>query len=134
MYGERPLDIIISGFWHPVEYTGYSLYGGSKDGSQRVKAIRKLLDSGSNLDYGDAPLPLLHSAIRHHDIAIMKLLLEQGIPVDILDSNGMTAIDYAKSNNKHPDWIRLLEAYLPDEKKGADVGSKGNPKVSDTFH
>lgn len=118
MYGERPIDVIIFGFWYPTDYTGHSLYGESIDGSQRLTIFKKLLDSGSNLHNADAPMPLLHSAIRHHDISIMQFLLEQGVPTDILGPNGMTALDYAKSNNKPSNWIQLLESYLPEVEEG----------------
>lgn len=70
--------------------------------SNNMDIISLLLDEGV-----DADMCLLE-AVKNDDIVIVKLLLEYGANINILDDNGDDALYYARLNQNH-DMIELIE-------------------------
>ncbi len=75
------------------------------------KNIKILLKSKADVNLiGKYRGPVLMYAARGGDNDIIKLLIKHGARLDVINSNGMSALDEAISR-EHPDTVKLLREF-----------------------
>ncbi|XP_042857224.1 putative ankyrin repeat protein RF_0381 [Penaeus japonicus] len=89
---------------------------------ENVEGVKKALDDGASPDgQNDAAKKPLHYAVEVRSLAIIEMLCEKGVSLDVpnTDDNGNTALHIA-TNRNNEDAVRLLLD------KGADPNAKNN--------
>ncbi|MEM7572893.1 MAG: ankyrin repeat domain-containing protein [Bacteroidota bacterium] len=85
--------------------------------------LELLLDAGAKLETSGEAYPVLHAAAEEGQYPIIILLLERGININAIDSEGRTALSYAAEENKN----RIIRLLLD---RGADPSIVDNQGIS----
>ncbi|AIL64603.1 Ankyrin repeat protein [Rickettsiales bacterium Ac37b] len=94
-----------------------------------IKTKKRVINRGNYVEFIHSRRSPLHYAIAHTEEAAMKLLLENGAEIDILDKNGETPLYYASKSYRYAgDKMKILVA------TGAKLTNEIKEEISDDLY
>lgn len=100
--------------------------------SNELHRVKVLLGYGARLDdRGRYGCTALHYAVRGGKLPLIRLLLEQGAPVDVLDDEGLTPLLHLAKTRSMADPIPVMELLVA---RGADVNARDDMQGTLLMH
>lgn len=100
--------------------------------SNEIHRVTVLLNYGANLDdHGTYELTALHYAVRGGKLPLIRLLLERGAQVDVLDESGLTPLLHLAKTRSKANPIPVLELLVAN---GANVDARNETQSTLLMH